>query len=325
VSVLEFQEVTKVFKSSVLGRYLYRLGPVSLDVRQGEIFGYLGPNGAGKTTTIKLALGLIRPSTGQVFCLDRPSDEVRAREEVGFLPEQPYFYQHLTGRELMEFYGELHGLSWRERRLRARELLELTGLGDASGTPVSRFSKGMLQRVALAQALIGDPKLVIMDEPLSGLDPVGRREVRDLILRLKGQGKTVFLSSHILQDVEMICDRVGILVDGRIVKVAGVREVLQESVGGVEITVRRLSLEQARRLGPYRLTAGPDSLVITLEPDTDRNRVIQDLISSGGRVESVVPIRQTLEDYFMQLISGERRTVSETGRAPARAVQKVKE
>jgi len=304
MSVLRFEGVSKVFRSSLRGKYLYTLGPITLGVEQGEIFGYLGPNGAGKTTTLKLAMGLLRATSGKVLIFDRPHDSRSARKCVGFLPEQPYFYQHLTAVELLEFYGDMFGLSRDENRRRALHLLELVGLREFGNAMISKFSKGMLQRIGLAQALVNDPDLVVLDEPMSGLDPVGRREIRDLILDLKSKGKTVFLSSHILQDVEMICDRVGILSAGRILEIASVAEVLDRGVRSVEIQIEGLTVSVARDLGFAGASSLGDKTVVNVAHQDEVNGAIMKLAAAGARVVAVIPLRATLEDYFMSQIAG---------------------
>jgi ABC-2 type transport system ATP-binding protein len=318
MAVLAFDGVTKVFRSSIRGRHLYTLGPVDLSIEQGEVFGYLGPNAAGKTTTIKLAMGLIKPTSGKIEIFGASASSTGARKRVGFLPEQPYFYQHLTARELLEFYGGLFGVPWQASRRRADELLDLVGLRAARDMAVSKFSRGMLQRIGLAQAIVNDPDLVILDEPLTGLDPVGRRDIRDLILGLKARGKTVFFSSHILQDVEMICDRVGILVEGKVLRVASVAEVLAKSVRWVEVEVSGLSKEAAQRLGLEDVQAAGEKAVVKVAEGTDLNAVIGRLIAAGATIASVMPMRLTLEDYFLSEIEG--RPAPDRSRKPGSPV-----
>jgi ABC-2 type transport system ATP-binding protein len=307
MSVIAIEGLTKVFRSSLRGKYLYTLGPLDLRVDRGEIFGYLGPNGAGKTTTIKLAMGLLRPGAGSVLCFGLPCDSAGARRRIGFLPEQPYFYQHLTALELLEFYGDMFGLSRADNRRRAEHLLETVGLREFRDTAVSKFSKGMLQRIGVAQALINDPELVVLDEPMASLDPIGRRDIRDLILDLRSRGKTVFFSSHILQDVEMICDRVGILVGGRIVKVASVTEVLEKTVRWFEVEVDGLSADQVRRLGFGDVASVGEKTVVNVASDDQINPALSRLMAAGARVAGVLPVRPTLEDYFLSQVGGATR------------------
>ncbi|MFH1312814.1 MAG: ABC transporter ATP-binding protein [Candidatus Eisenbacteria bacterium] len=302
MSVLKFDSVSKVFRSSLIGRHMYTLGPVSFEVEQGEVFGYLGPNGAGKTTTVKLALGLLRASAGSVTCFGKPSTSAGIKGRIGFLPEQPYFYQHLSAVELLEFYGGVCGMKKKPLRRRAEELLHATGLWESRDTTLSKFSKGMLQRIGLAQALINDPDIIILDEPLSGLDPVGRREIRDLILQQKMQGKTVFFSSHILHDVEIICDRVGILSQGKILRIATISEVRLGSTRCVEIQLDGLEMEKAAVLGLGEVAKHGDKTVISLTPDADVSRAVGVLLASGATISAVIPHRQTLEDYFMSQV-----------------------
>ena len=321
MSLLVFQGVSKIFKSGITGKYIYTLGPLDFEVREGEIFGYLGPNGAGKTTTIKMVLGLLRPTAGKVTCFGWPAASIEARMRIGFLPEQPYFYRHLTALELLEFYGDIFGLPQRKKRRTAERLLAVTGLSQHRDTRLSKFSKGMIQRIGLAQALINDPDLIILDEPLAGLDPVGRCEIRDLILGLKREGRTVFFSSHILQDVEMICDRVAILSHGSILKIAKVVEVLQESIQCVEIVVDDLAIKRARQLGAGTVSNRGGKTVVTVSSGTDVNSVINDLIGLGGRISSVVPLRQTLEDYFMTQIRDRERESEGTPFDPRSVLQ----
>ncbi|MBI3809478.1 MAG: ABC transporter ATP-binding protein [Nitrospirae bacterium] len=209
--VLRTEALSKTFHVGFWGRPLVAVDRLDLEVCEGEVFGFLGPNGAGKTTAMKILMGLMRPTSGRAWILERDLGDVGVKREVGFLPEAPYFYDYLTAQEFLRFYGQLFGLERRVLAKRIEELLQVVGLSEAGHLQLRKFSKGMLQRIGIAQALINDPRLIILDEPMSGLDPIGRREIRDLILRLKQSGKTIFFSSHILHDAELLCDRVGIL------------------------------------------------------------------------------------------------------------------
>ena len=310
-SIVKFEGTTKIFRSDLAGRHLYTVGPLDLEVRRGEIFGYLGPNGAGKTTTIKMMMGLLRPSSGRIVYFDGSTTVLRARGRLGFLPEQPYFYQHLTGWELLTFYGRLFGLKGSVLSSRVDNMMWQVGLAKHAGTKVSKFSKGMLQRMGLAQALINNPDIVVLDEPLTGLDPVGRSELRDLIVKLKTEGRTVFFSSHILQDVEMICDRVAILANGKILRMARVPEVLYGSVTSYEVVASNAPHKLIRKLGLGKPSTRGDKTIITMPPDTDLNGSLKRLMAVGVVIEAVNPLRQTLEDYFMrELRLGETSSIA---------------
>src|ERR1700724_572833 len=211
------------------------LQPLHLSVEEGEIFGFLGPNGAGKTTTLKLLMGLVFPTAGTARILGMDIDDPRMKSQIGFLPEQPYFYDHLRARELLNYYGQLSGVPAKGRSARVEQMLARVGLSDSAGVQLRKFSEGMLQRVGLAQAILHDPKLVFLDEPMSGLDPMGRREVRDLIQQLRHEGKTVFFSTHILSDAEALCDGVGVIHQGELRGVGGGGELTSQTQGKVEI------------------------------------------------------------------------------------------
>ena len=242
MSIVNAENLTKEFKGGLFTwRTVNALDSLNLQVESGEIFGYLGPNGAGKTTTFKLLLGLIFPTSGTASIFGENVREVEFKKRVGFLPEQPYFYDHLTGEEFLEFYAQLFRIDKKTRKQKVHSLLEAVGLKESASMQLRKFSRGMLQRIGIAQALVNDPELVILDEPLSGLDPFGRKEIRDIILHLKDEGRTVIFSSHVLSDVEMICDRIGILMQGRLQHVERVDEFLNVELESVEITVSRLS------------------------------------------------------------------------------------
>ena len=282
---------------------------LTLDVEEGEIFGFLGPNGAGKTTTIKMLLGLIFPTSGAATMLGRPIGDVETRRQVSYLPESPYFYDHLTGGELLEFFGRLFGIEEKARRRKIDELIELVGLKNDKQKQLKQYSKGMLQRIGLAQALINDPKLLIFDEPTSGLDPVAHIEIRNLIESLRDQGKTVFLSSHQLSDVELVCDRVAILNYGRMVKTGAVDDLVQGS--RTQIVAEQVApegIEAIRRLSPE--LAHADGNLTAYQEDTGILNQILDLVRRhGGRVVAVVPQRRRLEDIFVETVGIEGRRI----------------
>ncbi len=299
-------EIVKLEKTYTVGFWRKTpkcaLKPLSFDVEEGEVFGYLGPNGAGKTTTLKLLMGLIFPTGGGARILGRDMADPAVKAQIGYLPEQPYFYDHLTAPELLDYYGQLSGMSAVERKRRIPAMLERVGLGDVARLQLRKFSKGMLQRVGIAQAILHDPKVVFLDEPMSGLDPVGRREVRDLILQLKSEGKTVFFSTHILSDAEALCDRVAILHKGELRGIGSVLELTHRGRGTVEVIWEGASsLGAVSALGIEVQAAGEVMRTIVAEQQLDA--VIDGIRRSRGRLVSVNPMRGTLEDYFVEKLA----------------------
>jgi ABC-2 type transport system ATP-binding protein len=275
------------------------LQDLDLDVFRGEILGYVGPNGSGKTTTLKLLIGLLRPDRGEGWILGQPLAARGWRYRVGYLPEHPYLYDYLTPAEYLDYVGRLFGLAAARRRERTRELLALVGLERAADQPMRRFSKGMVQRAGLAQALINDPELLILDEPMSGLDPIGRNLVRNLILDQRKAGKTVLFSTHILSDAETLCDRVALLRAGRLLKVGALGELLRLDVSHLELLVSGTSADAPgleRVDGVVRLG---DRLRLQV-PEGALGAVVSAVEASGGRILSVQPVRQSLEEYFMR-------------------------
>jgi ABC-2 type transport system ATP-binding protein len=278
---------------------------VSFSVGRGEIFGFLGPNGAGKTTTLKILIGLIRQTSGRAELFGLPAGNVDVHRRIGFLPESPYFYDYLTAEEFLQFYGRLAGLEGADLSRRVTSMLELLGLLEARNRQLRKFSKGMLQRVGLAQALIHDPELVILDEPMSGLDPLGRKEVRDVILHLRERGKTVFFSTHIIPDVEMICDRVAVIVRGEVVAAGRVDELVGHGrTRSIEVVCEGLQTDKLgalRGLASRVVERGAQCLIALPEPDR-LDEVIVGIRSRGGRLISVTPHKGSLEELFMQQV-----------------------
>src|SRR3972149_4601341 len=304
--VLKTEGLTKEYRTGFWRTRVRVLHDLNLAVHQGEVFGYLGPNGAGKTTTLKLLMGLIYPTAGRASILGRDVQDVAVKAQVGFLPENPYFYDYLTGREFLHFYGQLFGIPYRDRRQRIEELLQAVGLSKAAELQLRKYSKGMLQRIGLAQALINDPQVIVLDEPTSGLDPVGRKEVRDLILDLKRRGKSIFFSTHIVPDVEMICDRVGIIVAGRLVRVGTLEELLGGEVEGIEITASGFDEAVGSQIAQWSVrppVQHGDTVFFAVRTEKEASQVMEFLLGRGASVHAVHPKRRTLEDLFLQEVA----------------------
>jgi ABC-2 type transport system ATP-binding protein len=324
VSIVRTENLTKEFKDKSifhLRRSVKALDNLNLEVEQGEIFGYLGPNGAGKTTTFKLLLGLIFPTSGKAWVLGKSVGDVDYKRYVGFLPEQPYFYDYLTGGEFLDFYAKLFRIDSKTRKQKVSKLLEMVGLSDSASTQLRKFSRGMLQRIGIAQALINDPEFVILDEPLSGLDPVGRKQIRDIIFNLKREGRTVVFSSHILSDVESICDRVAILMRGKLQFVQRLDELLNVQVESVEIAVIGLNdvgRENIESLCGKTIYSG-DKTIITVNGinSHDGEQIIAKVLGIvrdfGGKVISIMSRTQSLENLFVGLNNEIKEYSSEEG------------
>jgi ABC-2 type transport system ATP-binding protein len=297
------------------------LDDVSFEIRTGEIFGLLGPNGAGKTTTLKLLTNLIWPTSGSATVLGRPPGDVTARQRLGFLPENPTFYDHLTGMEVLSYFAGLFGYTGADRQARAERALDAVGIGDDRSRPLRQYSKGMIQRVGLAQALVNDPELVILDEPTSGLDPLGRREVREMLLRLRGEGRTILFSSHILSDAEWLCDRVAILSRGRLVAVGTVADLVRESAGaratrGWEVVASAMSPSLADRLRARTRRAtrlGEGRYSLELAAGERPEPIVAELAAAGAVLVSVTPLGASLEEVFVERV-GAAGAVTTPGR-----------
>lgn len=302
---VEIKNLTKDYQVGFLKkRTLRALDGLSLEVRRGEIFGFLGPNGAGKTTTLKILMQLIFPTNGSAKILEQPLDDAATRALVGYLPENPYFYDYLTGQELLEYSAALFNIPKPLARMRAGELLERVGLeSERSNRQLRKYSKGMLQRIGIAQALINDPEIIFMDEPMSGLDPIGRREVRDLMLSLRKQNKTIFFSSHILSDVEVLCDRAAILMNGKLVNHGTLDELTGEKDSSIEIVATGLN----ESVFPHFTTEisnliaihqTPNGIQLSLKDESQTDVVIKLIHALGGKLISVMPRKNSLEDIF---------------------------
>ena len=300
-------ELTKDYAVGFWRKRPYRaLDRLTLEVRPGEVFGFLGPNGAGKTTTLKLLMQLVFPTSGRAEMLGYPAGDLRLKQRIGYLPENPYFYDHLTAEELLTYFAALFGYRAAEARARASRLLDEVGIAAERRLQLRKFSKGMLQRVGIAQALVNDPELVIFDEPMSGLDPLGRREVRGLILRLRDRGCTVFFSSHVLSDAEALCSRVAILAQGRLVAAGPLNEMVSLEARGWELVMANVSDTLVPTLGPRVRRAVPIgegrySFELPLEPPPER--LLAELTAAGAHLVSLNPIRDTLEDIFVKRVA----------------------
>ena len=301
-AVVRVEEVVKDFRPGLGLRPKRALDGVSFAVQRGEIFGFVGPNGAGKTTTLKILMGLIRASAGRARVLGHDVRETEYRRHVGFLPEAPYFYDYLTGTEFLRFYARVCGVPRRQRGPRVEQLLDWVGLSAAGGSRLRTYSKGMLQRVGIAQALVHAPQVVFLDEPMSGLDPIGRKEIRDLIRRLQTEGKTVFMNTHILSDVEMLCDRVAIIVKGRIRWEGAPHAIAAEDEAEVVLTgvPASLSAAFAERLGPGFHSAG-ERIELRL-PHKQVGEALEAALGAGAEVVSVTPRRASLEAIFLHAV-----------------------
>jgi ABC-2 type transport system ATP-binding protein len=287
------------------------LNPLHLQVEDGEIFGFLGPNGAGKTTTLKLLMGLVFPTAGSARILGMEFDDPRVKAQIGFLPEQPYFYDYLTARELLTYYAQLSGVAPGDRSRRVSEMLDRVGLRDAGGVQLRKFSKGMLQRVGIAQAILHDPKVVFLDEPMSGLDPMGRRDVRDLIELLKRQGKTVFFSTHILSDAEALCDRVAIIHLGELRGVGAVADLTASVHGKVDMIWRGTTIPASlKTLGAECHVTG--DTVRAVLPEEKQEAALEALRRERLQLISLIPVRTSLEDYFVAQLKPAKESAGAT-------------
>jgi ABC-2 type transport system ATP-binding protein len=297
------RDLTKTFRTPFRRKKVEALRGVTFSVTRGHIFGFVGPNGAGKTTTIRTLMGLIRPTSGEASILGHAIPSRAARMRVGFLPEAPYFYDYLTIAELLDLAGRLFGMPSAARKQRADELIARVGLERARSQSLKKFSKGMLQRAGLAQALMNDPDIVVLDEPMSGLDPIGRKEVRDLMLALREHGKTVFFSTHILSDVEAITDDIAIIARGQLQAQGTPAELVKRTLQGTEITVREASVDDTLTADAVRVLRAADLLTVVLGADVDVDAWIIRAHAAGAKIISVTPRHETLEDLFLREVA----------------------
>jgi ABC-2 type transport system ATP-binding protein len=304
---IRIEELTKDYAVGFWRKRPYRaLDRLSLQVEPGEVFGFLGPNGAGKTTTLKLLMQLIFPTSGHAEVLGKPVGDVAARRRIGFLPENPYFYDYLSAEELLTYFAQLFGFSAAEQKARVSSLLDRVGIGAERRLQLRKFSKGMVQRVALAQALINDPDVIFLDEPMSGLDPLGRRDIRNLILELRDRGRTVFFSSHILSDAEALCSRVAVVAGGRLAASGRLADILAFEVRGWEIVVDGLKPEVLARVAAVarrRTEISPGRYALELPVEHPPEKLLAELTATGARLVSINPVRDTLEDFFVRRVA----------------------
>jgi ABC-2 type transport system ATP-binding protein len=305
-AAIETQNLTKQYPYGFLHlRRKTSLENLTMQVEDGEVFGFLGPNGAGKSTTIKLLMGIIFPTAGSAQILGKPVSDVSMHRDIGYLPEQPYFYDYLTAAEVLDYFARFHGFSATERKERVQRMLQKVGLETAGKIQLRKFSKGMLQRVGLAQAIVHDPKLLILDEPMSGLDPMGRREVRDIILELKNAGKTILFSTHILSDAETLCDRVGVIAGGQLRGVGAPGSIVGVKSLGMEIIFELTgSGAQVEKVRAKATKSGANYRLSVIE--LDLYAALEELRGAGAKIISVTRIKPTLEDFFMELVGKER-------------------
>jgi ABC-2 type transport system ATP-binding protein len=306
-NIIEIENLSKDYQTGFFKKKTVRaLDDLTLSVRPGQIFGFLGGNGAGKTTTIKILMGLLFPSAGKARILGHDISDVKMHNRIGYCPENPYFYDYLTARELMNYFGELFGLEKQKRRDRTEHLLDLVNLDEkARSRQLRKFSKGMLQRVGLAQALINDPEIVFLDEPMSGLDPIGRREIRELIASLRSEGKTVFMSTHILSDIEALCDEVAILRKGKLAATGNLQDLLEQSgeQRAFEINFKGINAASLNgHLGQFngQITDRPNGFTIEVTDEAQIDGIIRNVRDAGGRIESLQPVKQSLEELFVR-------------------------
>jgi ABC-2 type transport system ATP-binding protein len=301
-AILEVEDLHKTFRIGFFRKRIEAVRGVSFSVKHGEVFGFIGPNGAGKTTSIKMILQLIYPDRGKVKIFGSNPGDAAARARLGYLPESPYIYTYLRPLEFLDLCGQLTGMPAHKRRTRARELLERLSLTDAIDRPVGRFSKGMMQRLGVCQALLHEPELLILDEPLSGLDPIGRKDIRDILLEQRAQGKTLVFTSHVMSDVEMLCDRIGLVQRGKLVAYGALDELLRPEARRIEVELGGVSsdLRSALQTQATAVRELHQRLVVVVEGDAKLPAILKLALDGGAQVLAVIPHRETLEDLYVR-------------------------
>ncbi|MBS4016356.1 MAG: ABC transporter ATP-binding protein [Candidatus Latescibacteria bacterium] len=312
--IIYTENLSKSYRTGFRLQRIQAIENLNIEVEAQEIYGFLGPNGAGKTTTIKILVGLAKPTSGRAVVLGKPSTNIDVKKSIGFLPESPYFYEYLNAKEYLSLCAQVSGIEKERQKKQIEKMLNLVRLERFEKLPIKGYSRGMLQRLGIAQALIGDPELVILDEPMGGLDPIGRREFRDIILNLKTQGKTVFFSTHILADVELICSRVGIILNGKLISSGRLDEILSSEIVSFEMAVKGLDRKMVKVIerlankviaSPTR-TSSEEEVFVEVTTEEDVDRVMAIIREVNGKLLSLQPRRKTLEDHFMSEIEKER-------------------
>lgn len=306
MAILRTEKLTKEFSLGLRPRKVVAVKDLDLEVHEGEIFGFVGPNGAGKSTTIKMLMGLIFPTRGRAFIFDAPIPSAQSKRRIGYLPENPSFPEFLSGREVLRYFGRLSDVPREDLTQACDDLLAKVGLSHAGDMAVRKYSKGMVQRLGIAQALLGEPSFLVLDEPMSGLDPIGRKEVRDLIMELRREGKTIFFSTHILPDVEILCDRVGIILQGQLRDVGRLGELLSQGVRSIEATAVVPSAARSTLQGGTLIAEEGDQVTLVFQDEASADATVRAVIAAGGRLLALTPHRETLEDVFMKrLLEGQ--------------------
>lgn len=309
MAVVEMERLTKVYETAFGGTGVLALNDLTLSIEEGETFGLVGPNGSGKTTCLKLLLGLIFPSAGKARVFGRSVFDLKAKQRIGFLPEAPYFYDHLTGEALLDYYGTLFGMGRKQRRERLDELLTLVGMQERRSMALRFYSRGMLQRIGLAQALINDPALLILDEPTAGLDPIGSYQIRQLIVELKRRGKTILLCSHLLNEVEVLCDRVAVLHRGNLLACDKTSALMPEEQGGQVVASGLDRSHESALAGMGAVTWGEDGMMaVAAKTDEALQKAVAAVVQLGGKVREVLRRRMSLEDFFISAVRGDQRS-----------------